>query len=165
MTLTPLIQLPAAWISVDQLFGLHLYEGHVSLADMDKLQIAGDRWTREHPAKRVELVVIYPSNARMTGEERKRMGGLIKRGNDHRVASATVILAGGLVGSAQRSVLTALRFLAPPPHPLQVFSAVNEAVAWLLPYAREVNGRQLSEAALLSAIDTHRGEFERRSRE
>jgi hypothetical protein len=79
-------------------------------------------------------VIIFPSKAMMNAEERRRMTHLIKRWEPERDASATVILAEGLLGSIQRSVLTGFSLVAPPPHPMKVFGKIPEAVTWLHPY-------------------------------
>src|SRR5688572_8852720 len=105
MRLQPLICLSSAWTSVFGQFAVHLFEGHVSVAQMEHLQAIGDRWNGENPDKRVELVIVLPSDTRMTLEERARMNRLIKHGESFRTASATVILAEGLLASMQRSVL------------------------------------------------------------
>lgn len=159
MKLSPVIQLPAAWSGVADRFGVHLFEGEVSVADMDRLEVMGSQWHRKHPGKLVELVVIFPSPARMTGEERARMAKLIKRWEHARVASATTILAEGMQGAMHRSVLTGLLFLAPPPHPAKVFGAVAQAVTWLAPYVASVCGPQATRDATLSAVESFCADF------
>ncbi len=139
MALTPMVQLAGVWVGIDHRFAVHVFEGHVSLADMDQLQAFGDRWVKANSGKRVELVIIHPSSARMTSEERSRIASLIKRWEPDRVASATVILASGIQGAMQRSVLTGLQLLAPPAHPVKVFGEIAPAVTWLLPHIQAVN--------------------------
>ena len=162
MRFEPLLCLPTAWTSVCARFGVHLFEGTVTLADMDRLQSVGDRWNAQHPEKRVELVVVLPSNARMTHEERMRMVRLIKHGEAHRAATGTVILAEGLLASVQRSVLTGMMMLAPAPHPAKVFGNLTEAVAWLAPYVKSVCGDALKPEQLASMLDAHLAEFRAR---
>ena len=162
MIFQPVIRTPSAWSSVCAGFGMHLFEGHVSLPQMDQMQSVGERWNALHPGKRVELVVIFPSNVRMTHEERSRMAELMKAGEAHRTASATVILAEGILASVQRSMLTGLLMIAPPPHPAKVFGTIPEAVAWIVPLARAVGGAALSVEAWTAAIEAHVAEFRER---
>lgn len=91
----PVIRLPTAWSSVSGNFVVHLFEGTVTIAEMDRMQQIGDAHNARHPVKRVELVVIHSSDARMTGDERTRMARLIEHGDSHRTATATAILAEG----------------------------------------------------------------------
>lgn len=134
MNLEPIITLAAGWTGVSGRFGVHVFEGHLSVADMDRMQAIGDDWYRRNPGRLVELVVVFPSNAMMSSDERRRMTLLIKRWESERDASATVILAEGLLGSIQRSVLTGMTLVVPPPHPAKVFGKIPEAVSWLYPY-------------------------------
>ena len=134
MELEPVIKLAPAWTAVSGRFGVHVFEGHLSLSDMDRMRTIGDEWYRRNPGRLVELAIIFPSNALMSAEERRRMTHLIKRWERDRDASATVILAEGLLGSIQRSVLTGLTLVVPPPHPMKVFGKIPEAVSWLYPY-------------------------------
>src|SRR5262245_61538209 len=99
MIFEPVIRLPAAWSSANSSFGIHLFEGHVSLAEMDQMQLVGERWNARNPSKRVEMVLIFPSSARMSQEERSRMAKLVQAGEAQRAASATVILAEGMLAS------------------------------------------------------------------
>jgi hypothetical protein len=149
------IALSSAWTSVYQQFVLHLFHGHLSLADMDHMQMLAARWLDENPGKRVEMVVIFPSEARMTLEERQRMVRLIKQGESYRTASATVILAEGMMGSVQRSILTGMMLLAPPPHPVKVFAGVADGVQFLYPHLRALLGQELKLGELLNAVDVH----------
>jgi hypothetical protein len=101
----------------------------------------------------VELVVILPSDARMTSEERARMAAIIKRWEHERIASSTVILADGLVGSLHRSILTGLQMIVPAPHPVKVFGAIAPAVQWLAPYVQELCGPDATAEVLLSGVN------------
>jgi len=143
-----LIELPGARTHASGHFGVHLFQGELSVADMDRLDASGVSWQRRHPGKRVELVIVLPSNARLSAEERSRMARLMKRWEHERIASATVILAEGLRGAMHRSVLTGLVMLAPPPHPMKVFGAIDEAVAFLEPYLGRLNDSPVAGAAL-----------------
>lgn len=164
MALTPQLQLAGAWTAVDNRLAVHVFEGHLTLSDMDRLQTFGDDWTRDNPGKRAELVIVYPSDSRMTSEERTRMGGLIKRWEQDRIGSATVILAQGMLGAMQRSVLTGLQFIAPPKHPQKVFGTVPDAITWLVPFVREVNGPTVNEVNLRLSIETLCRDFQARRR-
>jgi hypothetical protein len=133
--------------------GVHLFEGKLTTEDMDRLDAQGAEFRKRVPGKMVELVVIFPSDARMTSEERSRMAALIKRWEKERIASSTVILAEGLIGSLHRSVLTGLQMLVPAPHPMKVFGAIEPAVKWLAPYVRELSGPDATAETLLAGVE------------
>jgi hypothetical protein len=162
MRLQPIFRTPTAWISVCERFAVHAFEGQVTLADMDRMHALGERWNLEHPGKRVELVVVFPSDTRMNLEERTRMARLIKQGEAHRSASATVLLAEGILASVHRSVLTGMMLLAPAPHPAKVFATVAHALHWLLPHVRAQLDPSLSLAELDAALDENLTEFRAR---
>lgn len=163
MRFEPIICLPTAWTSVFARFAVHLFEGRVTLEQMERMQTLGDRYNAAHPGKRVELVVVFPSDTRMTSEERARMGRLIKHGEAHRTASATVILAQGLLASMQRSVLTGMMMVVPSPHPVKVFGGVPEAMQWLFPHVRALCGPTLRIEELAGALDQHVAQFQARA--
>ncbi|MDD9942257.1 MAG: hypothetical protein OXU20_14520 [Myxococcales bacterium] len=164
MGFEPTIQLGAVWSAVNQGFVVHLFEGHLSLADMDVMEAQSLRWLEANPGERVELSVIYSTKARMDTVERARMTELIKHGERGRVASATVILAEGLTGAMQRSVLTGMLLIVPPVHPQRVFGALRPALEWLLPHVRRVNGEAVTLAGLCAACDDLRRAFDARPR-
>jgi hypothetical protein len=134
-------------------FGVHAFEGRLSLDDMGRLESFGDLWHKKNPGSVVELAVIFPSEARMTGEERARLAKIIRRWEMSRTASATVVLASGLVGAMHRSVLTGLMMIAPAPHPTRVFGTTREAAAWLSPYVQVACGPEATPAAIGAAVD------------
>ena len=149
----PIIDLPNAMTGMWRRFGVHLFEGTLTLDDMARIEALGTLWHRKNPGKVVELVVIFPSGARMNGEERSRMAGIVKRWEALRTASATVVLASGIAGAMHRSVLTGLQILAPPPHPLKVFGAMADAIAWLTPYVQALCGPDVTQEELLAGIE------------
>jgi hypothetical protein len=159
MGFEPLLQLPAAWSSVHDRIALHLFEGHLSVAEMERMHEVGARWNVRHPEKRVELAVIFSSAARMTQEERAGMARLMKLGEVYRAASATVVLAAGLRGAMHRSILTGLMMVAPPPHPSKVFSDVAEAITWLEPHLREIDTAAARGEELVRLVEAHISEF------
>jgi len=118
-------------------FGVHLFEGALSLAGMDRIEALGDEWHAKNPGRIVELVVIFPSSARLSDDQRKRLVRLVAHRESSRVASATVILAEGMVGAMQRSMLTGLNLIRRPPHPTKVFPGITDAVAWLIQHLKE----------------------------
>ena len=134
-------------------FGVHVFEGSVTLDDMIRIESSGSLWHRTNPGQIVELVIIFPSDARMTNEERTRMASIVKRWEKTRKASATVVLAEGLAGAMHRSILTGLQMLAPPPHPTKVFSRTPDAVAWLAPHVQSLCGPDAIAADLLAAVE------------
>jgi hypothetical protein len=163
MRFDPVIALPNAWTSACGPFVLHLFEGQLSIADMNYMQDLAARWLVKNPQPRVELSVVLPSSARMTLDERQRVASLIKQGERQRTASATVILAEGLTGSFQRSVLTGLMLLVPPPHPTKVFASIQDSVRWLFPYANLLMELELQ--PLFAAVDAHVARFRTRTRD
>lgn len=150
---SPIIEMPTAMTGVWRRMGVHLFEGKLTIEDMDRLDAQGAHYRKRVPGKKVELVVIFPSDARMTSDERARMAAIIKRWENERVASSTVILADGLIGSLQRSVLTGLQMIVPAPHPVKIFGAIAPAVTWLAPHAREVCGPDATAEALRAGVD------------
>jgi hypothetical protein len=162
MKLEPLIKVEAGWTGITGRFGVHVFEGHLTLAQMDRMEQVGNTWFRENPGKLIELVVIYPSNSRMTTEERHKITGLMKRWQKDRVGSATVILGAGMIGAMHRSVLTALQMMAPPPHPAKVFSAVSDAVDWLVPLMRPLTGPRTTATEVLGAVEDFCAAFKAR---
>jgi hypothetical protein len=150
--LEPIIRLNAAWTAISGRFAVHTFEGHLSISDMDRMQTIGEEWQRRNPGRRVELVIVFPSNAMMSAEERRRMTLLIKRWERERDASATVVLAEGLLGSIQRSVLTGFTLVVPPPHPMKVFGKIPEAVRWLHPYVAALCPEASSPDVVLAAV-------------
>lgn len=160
--LEPLIQMPTTWTGTAGPFGVHLFEGKLTVSDMDRMEGSGSRWHRNNPGSTVELVIVLPSDARLTNAERARMGELIKRWQDRRSASATTILAEGISGAMQRSVLTGLFLLAPPPHPAKVFGKISDAIRWLAPHVRALCGETATTSMIQSAVDEFCAEFGRR---
>lgn len=140
-------------------FGVHIFEGKVTVEDMKKIEESGEVWHAKIPGKLVEMVIIIPSGAKMTSEERSKMAHIIRRWEHARSASATVILAQGLVGSMHRSVLTGLQLLAPAPHPVKVFGNVHDAVWWLGPHIRETCNVATTSEDLVSAVDALSARF------
>lgn len=152
MTFERLLELPTAWTCVAGCFGVHLFEGELTTAEMDRLEVIGVDWRRRNREKRVELVIVLPSSARMSPEERNRMAQLMRRSERERIASATVILAEGLRGAVHRSVLTGLMMIAPPPHPTKVFSTIEDGMAYLLPHLRMLPGPALAADEIVRAV-------------
>jgi hypothetical protein len=153
MKLEPVLTLPSLVSAMWRRFGVHAFQGHVTLDDMMRIEASGSLWHRTNPGQLVELVIIYPSDARMSSEERARMAAIVKRWEKTRTASATVVLADGLSGAMHRSVLTGLQMIAPPPHPAKVFSRTADAVAWLAPHVQALCGPDATAADLLNAVE------------
>jgi hypothetical protein len=126
---------------------------------MDLIERTGDAWLAKHPGRTVELVIIFPSSARMTNAERMRMARMLKRHEKNRTAAGTVILAEGLTGAVHRSVLTGLLMLAPPPHPAKIFGVTRDAVTWLAPHVQALCGAGAEAGALLSAVEDLAAKF------
>jgi hypothetical protein len=152
-TFLPIIEMPTAMTGIWRRVAVHLFEGKLTLDDMDRLDELGAAWRKKAPGKMIELVVIYPTEAQLSPEERKRMAAIIKRWEGDRVASSTVVLAEGLLGSFHRSVLTGLQMLAPSPHPLKVFGTIAAATQWLTPFVRDLCGPDVSAESLTGGVD------------
>jgi hypothetical protein len=159
MKLEPVIQIPAAWTGSSGGFGVHLFHGHLTLADMDRLDAFSTPWRRRNPGKMVELSVLFPSDARMSSDERTRMNQVMLRWQHLRLASATVILATGILGALQRSVVTGLLLVAPRPHPTRVYSTVREAVTWLAPHLQALPGFQATPDQVVAGIEEFSAAF------
>jgi hypothetical protein len=159
MRFEPIIQMPCMVTGMWRRFGVHLFEGKVTLDHMAAMEANGNAWHKKNPGKLVEMVVVYPSDARMTHDERVRMAGIIKRWEGHRTASATVILASGLVGAMHRSVLTGMQMLVPSPHPTKVFGATRDAVTWIAPHVQALCGPEATRDELLAAVEALAADF------
>jgi hypothetical protein len=159
MKLEPIIELPSMTTGTWRHFGVHVFQGTLTIDDMVRIDHAGNLWHRKNPGRVVEMVLVLPSEARLSGEERARMVSIIKRWESVRIASATVVLASGLLGSMHRSVLTGLQMIAPPPHPTKVFGVVAEAVTWITPHVQAVCGADATPEALMSAIEAQLATF------
>lgn len=153
--------LPCMVTGIWQRFGVHVFEGRCTIEDMDRMEAHGDAWLARHPGKIVELVIIHPSDAGMTMTERSRMQRIIKRWEKIRTAAATVILAEGLAGSLQRSILTGMTMMVPPPHPAKVFGATEAAVTFLAPHVSALVGKETSAEALAAAVAKLESDFRR----
>jgi hypothetical protein len=148
-----LVQQPNMMAAIWRRFGVYVFEGKLTVEDMATMETHGAQWLKKNPGNVVEMVIIYPSEATMTGEERARMGRLIKRWEGIRTASATVILATDLLGSIQRSVLTGLQLIARPPHPTKVFGTAADALRWMSPHVAEVCGVDATYETLLAGVN------------
>lgn len=153
LKLEPFLTLPSLVSGMWRRFGVHVFEGGLSLDDMVRIEASGSSWHRTNPGQIVELVIIFPSDARLTNEERTRLAAIVKRWEKTRTASATVVLAEGLTGAMHRSILTGLQMIAPPPHPTKVFSRTPDAVGWLAPHVQALCGPDATAADLLAAVD------------
>jgi hypothetical protein len=139
-----------------------LFEGRLTVTDMNRMQAIGDEWRRKNAFKSVDLSIIYPSDSKMTNEERTRMAQLIKHGDEFRTAAATVILAEGMLAAVQRSILTGLILVTRPPHPAKVFATTAEALRWVLPHVSMLQGPGLTSADVLGAVTDLCAEFQAR---
>lgn len=153
MKLEPILHLPNMITGMWRRLGVHAFEGTLTLDDMARIEAAGELWHRKNPGRVAEMVVIFPSEARLSGEERVRMARIIKRWESVRTASATVVLASGLLGAVHRSLLTGLQLVAPSPHPTKVFGVLADAVTWMTPHVQALCGADATRDDLLAAIE------------
>ena len=152
MRFEPIIEMPCLLTGLWKRFGVHLFQGKVTVEDMEELETRSAVWHDKLRGKLVEMVVIFPSEAKMTSEERTKMTRIIKRWESSRAASATVILAQGLTGALHRSVLTGMQMIVPAPHPAKVFGTTSDGVKWLAPHVRELCGPEATPEALDAGV-------------
>lgn len=162
MRFEPVIRLSSSWSSISGRLGVHLFEGRLTVADMNRIQSIGDEWRRRNAVQTADLSIIFPSDARMSTEERTRMAELIKHHEQFRAAAATVILAEGMLAAVQRSILTGLILVAFPPHPAKVFATTAEAVHWVVPHLRKLQGPGLTSGDVLASVSGLCDEFQAR---
>jgi hypothetical protein len=158
--LEPIIEMPCMVTGNWRRFAVHVFEGKATLADMDAIEANSERWHAKIPDQLVEMVIILPSESKMTGDERTKMMHIIKRWENTRIASATIVLAQGLLGSLHRSVLTGMQMVVPPPHPTKVFGRIDEGSRWLTPHIQKACGVDTQPGVLTAAVDdliTHFG--------
>lgn len=163
MKLEAIIEMPCMVTGLWKRFAVHMFEGKLSLEHMAELEKRSEVWHSKIVGKLVEMVVVFPSDAKMTSEERAKMTQIIRRWEKTRLASATVILAQGLVGAMHRSVLTGMQMIVPAPHPTKVFGTTEDALAWLGPHIRELCGPYATPLALVNGVDNLGARFAARS--
>jgi hypothetical protein len=151
--LDPIIEMPCMVTGNWRRFAVHVFEGKATLADMAAIEENSERWHAKIRDQLVEMVIILPSNAKMTGDERSKMTHIIKRWEHTRIASSTVVLAQGLLGSLHRSVLTGMQMVVPPPHPTKVFGSIDDGLRWLAPYIQKSSGADAQADTLIVAVD------------
>ena len=166
MKLEPVIRMPTFWSSVlastQVELGVHLWEGDLTVLEMNQIQEIGDRWYARYPGKSLALNIVYPGASLIPppAELRDRFRRLLKHWESRHLAACTVMLAEGLLGAMHRSVLTGMLMIVPPPHPAKIFATVDDALPWLLGHAR---GGALDPRELRAAIDALRAEFSART--
>ncbi|MEO7113504.1 MAG: hypothetical protein ABI183_23905 [Polyangiaceae bacterium] len=141
---------------------MHVFEGKLTLDNMAQLEKDSEAWHSKSKDKLVEMVVIHPSQSKMTSDERQKMKGIIKRWEHTREASATVILAQGLAGALHRSVLTGLQMAVPAPHPTKVFGTTDAALNWLAPSVQKTCGPEACVGDLIVAVAELSAHFQKR---
>lgn len=115
-------------------------DGRTPIEELEGLRHLVMRWVADHPEKTVSLIVIHGTPSTMDPAERKSVAKMIEDTKHTRVASATVILGRGMIGSLHRSILTGFALLVPPPHPTKVFDDTLDAIRFLHPYIEQVCG-------------------------
>jgi hypothetical protein len=151
--LEPIIEMPCMVTGNWRRFAVHVFEGKLTLADMAVIEANSEAWHAKIPNQLVELVIILPSDSKMTSDERSKMMQIIKRWEHTRIASATIVLAQGLLGSLHRSVLTGMQMVVPPPHPTKVFGRIDDGLRWLTPHIQKSSGAEVQADALIVAVD------------
>jgi hypothetical protein len=151
--LEPIIEMPCMVTGNWRRFAVHVFEGKATLADMAAIEASSEKWHAKIRDQIVEMVIILPSEAKMTGDERSKMTHIIKRWENTRIASSTIVLARGLLGSLHRSVLTGMQMVVPPPHPTKVFGVIDDGLRWLTPFIQKSSGADAQTDALMIAVD------------
>jgi hypothetical protein len=149
--LEPIIEMPCMVTGNWRRFAVHVFEGKLTVADMSAIEANSEKWHAKIPDQLVEMVIILPSDAKMTSGERSKMQHIIKRWEHTRIASATIVLAQGLLGSLHRSVLTGMQMVVPPPHPTKVFGVIDDGLRWLTPYIQKSSGADARADVLIAA--------------
>ncbi|APR79854.1 Hypothetical protein A7982_05201 [Minicystis rosea] len=65
MKFQPVIRLPTAWTSVAGRLGVHLFDGEVTVREMDQMQSLGDAWYAKNPGKFGSCRIFAQTEARM----------------------------------------------------------------------------------------------------
>lgn len=91
----------------------------------------------------------------MSAEERRSVARMIDESKHTRAASATVVLADGVLGALHRSILTGISMLVPAPHPTKVFADVERAIAFLEPHIARNCGEVRREDVAAMVADLH----------
>src|SRR5690349_19927053 len=95
-------------------------DGHRPVEGVSRVRGIVGAWTRERgSAKNVTLVVIHGSKTSMSFAARATIAKMTAETESSRLASASVVLGGGMVGALHRSILTGFSILVPPPHPVK----------------------------------------------
>lgn len=116
-------------------------EGHTPVATLEALRLRLAVLSRERgDEKHVALTVLYPSDSAMSAEERRSVARMIDETKHRRLASATAVLAQGMMGAVHRSILTGMSILVPPPHPNRITSSIEDAVAFAHPFVVQSSG-------------------------
>lgn len=153
MKLEPIIEMPCMVTGNWRRFAVHVFEGKLTIADMQAIEESSEKWHAKIREQIVEMVIILPSDAKMTGEERTKMQQIIKRWEHTRIASSTIVLAQGLLGSLHRSILTGMQMVVPPPHPIKVFGSIDDGLRWLTPYIQKSSGADAHTDMLIASVN------------
>lgn len=128
-------------------------QGHTNVAELQELRVlfgmlAKARGDEPH----VSLIILYPSDSTMSGEERRVVTKLIEESKHRRLASATAVLATGVMAAVHRSILTGINLLVPPPHPNRITASIDEAISFVHPHVVKSSG-PITQADVRAMID------------
>ena len=116
-------------------------DGHTPLDELKRLRSRVAEWRQQRAArKNVALTVLYPSPSTMSTEERLTVARMIDETKHDRTASATVVLADGILGALHRSILTGLSIVVPSPHPVRISADLGTAITFVLPHVERLCG-------------------------
>jgi hypothetical protein len=98
---------------------------------IEKVAQLREQMDRDHP-EGVSVVYLIANDAGLpTPEARAGVKELMARFSNKRACLAILVQGEGFWASAMRAVITGVRILVPLNFPMQIFSGVNELVAWL----------------------------------
>jgi hypothetical protein len=144
---------------------LWVVDGHTPLDELERLRSIVRAWNRaQGDEKNVTLVVIHGTRSSMSAEERQSVARMIDETKDRRVASATVILGGGMIGALHRSILTGFSMLVPPPHPTRICATIPAAIDYLHPYIKALCGDVSAQSVEALVEDLHAEVMDEKSR-
>jgi len=135
---------------------LWVVEGHTPLEQLEALRRRFAELSRERgDEKHVALTILYPTDSTMSAEERKCVARIIDESKHRRLASATAVLAQGLMGAVHRSILTGMSILVPAPHPHRITATIEDAIDFVHPYATLSSGPVLRSDLRAMVGDLH----------
>ncbi len=105
-------------------------EAPSSLTQMHTIEALNESTRKEHPAGAGYVNVIVAGTPRFSKEIRDDAARQTRETPENALASAHVVLVGGLTGVAVRSFLSTMLLVGRPKVPSKVFGDIKSAAAW-----------------------------------